>query len=99
MSVIAAIRCGSVTRSTTCSIPSSVTRTQRLARLGEKLGEAFGEREAPDRRQVCGRGPGEVEAIGGSFRSRPLVRQDPAGFRINHLEPAEHSGDVTPYAG
>src|SRR4051794_6038996 len=74
-------------------------RTQRLTRLDEKFPESLGERKAPDRGQVGGGSPGEVEAIGGRFGGRPLVRQDPPGLQINHLETPEHTSDVAPYAG
>ena len=74
---------------------------QPLARLPGPLGQAGGQRQAPDRRQVGPGGPGEVEPVGRGLGRRLLVGQHVVAGRvgIGDGQRAEHAGDGAGRAG
>ena len=91
---MAAMRSGSVTRSTTCSTPSTVTAPTGSPGAVEQGGQPGGQRQAPDGREVGVRRPREVEAVGRRLRRRALVGEHAAGALVDDLEAAEHADEV-----
>ena len=88
---IAAMRAGSVTRSTTCSTPSTVTAPTGSPGSASSSGQPGGQRQAPDRRQVGVGRPRQVEPVGRGLGRRALVGEHAAGALVDDLEPAEHA--------
>ena len=95
---MAATRSGSVTRSTTCSTPSTVTVPIGSPGWTSSVGETAGQRQPPHRGEVGVRRPGQVEAVGGGLRRRALVGQHTAGALVDDLQAAEHADEVAPGA-
>ena len=91
---IAAIRSESVTRSTMCSTPSSVTvPTGSPGSASSAVSpEARDSPQTGDRFAL--RGPGQVEPVGGRLGGGALVRQHAASPLVGDLETPEHPGDV-----
>ena len=99
LSRMAAIRCGSVTRSTTCSTPASITAPRTSPGSASKSVKPV-DSESPQ--------TGDRLAAVARVRSRRSVDawgvvrscgKDAAGLKINDLQRAEHPGDVAPHAG
>ena len=88
-SLMAAIRSGSATRSTTCSTPSTVTEPTSSPGSAQQLGEPGRQREAPHRRQVGVGRPRQVEAVGRRLRRGALVGEHAAGAVVDDLQPAD----------
>jgi hypothetical protein len=74
-------------------------RCDRLGRLGEELAQPGRQRQTPDGGEVRLRRPGQVEPVGRCLGGDALVGEHAAGALVDHLETAEHPGDVASGAG